>query len=94
MSYDAEELDLYAWNTGELYPARKRIIAKMRERIADGTYKAELAWRQWLLWYDEAARRYVREIDASARFSRSERVKAAKERAKEEHNKIKRGEYD
>jgi hypothetical protein len=91
---DVEELDLYAWNTGELYPKRKAIIAEMKDDISTGVYASTLAWKRWVPWYTEAARRYRKEIDSSTHFSRATIVKAAKERVKEEHDKIKRGEYD
>ena len=92
-SEDADELDLYAMNTGELYPQRKAIVAAMRKRIEAGKYSAALGWKLWLPWFDKAARGYAREIDANVRFSRAERVKAAKERAKEEYDRIMLGEH-
>ena len=100
MSYNddsaARELDLYAENTSELYGQFKSIIANVKRRIKAGTYDAARAPQIWLYWYDAAAKRYVKEFGGDVRtmFPRTMRVKLAKERAKEEHDKIKRGEYD
>lgn len=91
---DNEGLDLYAMNTGELYPARKAIVNRMKGHINNGTYSASEGWKMWVPWFNEAARRYRREIDSSVHFPRSEIVKAAKERAKDEYDAIKHGERD
>lgn len=93
---EEHELDLYAENTSELYGQFKSIIANVKRRIAAGTYDPNKAWKLWLYWYDAAAKRYVKEFDGEARtmFPKVSRVKLAKERAKDEYAKIKRGEYD
>jgi hypothetical protein len=90
------ELDLYAENTSELYGQFKSMIANVKRKIASGTYDSSKAWKLWLYWYDAAAKRYVKEFGGDVRtmFPKSLRVKLAKERAKDEYAKIKRGEYN
>lgn len=87
----AQELDLYAWNTGELYPARLAVVRKMLAAPADkATHVA--AWRQW---YDEAAKRYRREFTHERVIISGEAVKlAAEERCAQVSRAIEIGEYD
>lgn len=99
MSFDdsaaARELDLYAENTSELYGQFKSIIANIKKKIAAGRYSPALAPKLWAYWYDAAAKRYAKEFggDWSRMFPKSLRMQLAKERARDEHEKILNGEY-
>lgn len=87
----AQELDLYAWNTGELYPARLAVVRKMLAAPADKAVHVA-AWRQW---YDEAAKRYRREFTRERVIISGEAVKlAAEERCAQVSRAIAIGEYD
>lgn len=101
MGYESDqavehELDLYAENTSELHRQFMSIISNVKRRIKNDTYDATKAPQLWMWWYNAAAKRYVQEFGGDVRkmFPRSLRMKLAKERAKEEYGKIKRGEYD
>ena len=86
-----QELDLYAWNTGDLYPARLDVVRKMLAAPADKAVHVA-AWRQW---YDEAAKRYRREFPRERVIISYEAVKlAAEERCAQVSQAIEIGEYD
>ena len=98
MGYDgdpATELDLYADNTSELYPKRMAIIANLKRKIAAGRYKASAAPKLWAYWYTDAAKRYAREFGGewSTMFPKAVRDRLARERAKDEYERIRRGEH-
>lgn len=91
----ARELDLYAENTSELYGQFKAIIENLKRKIKAGKYSAHLAPKLWLYWYDAAARRYCREFggDVKTQFPKALREHLARERARDEYEKIRSGEY-
>lgn len=91
----ARELDLYAENTSELYGQFQSIIANLKRKIAAGKYSAALAPKLWLYWYDAAAKRYCKEFGGAVQtqFPKALREHLAAERAKDEYEKIMRGEY-
>ena len=91
MDTEARELDLYAENTGELYPQFVSIIGNLKKRIDKGTYDANLAPKLWRYWYDNAARGYKREH--GYQFAPAVRQACAEARAVEEFEKINAGEY-
>lgn len=91
---DDHELELYADNTGELYPAKKAVVAMLKKKIAAGTYHHEAAARAWAGWFQTAAKHYAREIDRNVRFSSAEIKKLAHHRARYELERIERGEWD
>lgn len=97
MSVEESELDLYADNTGELYPQHQAIILNLKRKIAAGRYDASKAYKLWEYWYTNAAKRYAKEYsvgsDWSKIFPAIIRRKLAKERARDEHVKILNGEY-
>jgi len=99
MSFDdesaARELDLYAENESALYGQFKSIIANLKKKIESGKYDASKAPKLWGYWYDAAAKRYVKEFGGEVRtaFPASLRGQLAKERAKDEYQKIMGGEY-
>jgi hypothetical protein len=98
MAYDVDtedhELELYADNTGELYPAKKAIAAVLKKKVTAGTYNHSAAARLWRGWFLTAAKRFRREIDQSANFPPSLLTKLADHRAKYERGRIDRGEWD
>jgi len=55
---DDHELELYADNTGELYPAKKAVVAMLKKKIAAGTYHHEGAAKAWAGWFQTAAKRF------------------------------------
>ena len=86
-----QELDLYAWNTGALYPARLDVVRGMLATPSDKAAHVK-AWRAW---YDEAAKRYRREFPRERVIISSEAIKrAAEERCAQVKRAIEIGEYD
>lgn len=77
----AEELQLYAANTGELYAQRQSIEALLVRKMRAGKYDPKLAPAAWLYWFDAAAKRYVKEIKPET-FTKATRELAASEWAK------------
>jgi hypothetical protein len=65
----ANELDLYAENTSELYNQKKSILANIRRRLAKGTYNHALAPKLWMYWVDAAAKRYNKEYGSSGNIT-------------------------
>lgn len=58
----ARELALYAQNNGDLYRSRiTPIIDNLRRKVAEGTYRADLALKLWRYAADDAAKRYNKE---------------------------------
>lgn len=87
----AQELDLYAWNTGALYPARLDVVRKMLITPSDKPAHVE-AWRAW---YEQALQRYRREFREERTLITNEAIKqAAEERCAAEAQCIEIGEYD
>ncbi len=91
----ARELDLYAENTGELYGQFQSIIANLKRKMKSGKYSPLLAPKLWMYWYTAAAQRYCKEFGGTVatQFPKALREHLATERAKDEYEKIKRGEY-
>jgi hypothetical protein len=58
----ADELDLYAENTSELYNQKKSILANIRRKLKSGKYNHALAPKLWMYWVDAAAKRYTKEF--------------------------------
>ena len=65
----ADELDLYAENTSELYNQKQSILANIRRKIASGKYNHALAPKLWMYWVDAAAKRYVKEFGSGGNIS-------------------------
>lgn len=92
----AEELDLYADNTSELYQQKLSIIENVKRKIRSGKYDPALAPKLWLYWYDAAARMYTKEHgtgNTQQLFPKALRMKLAEERARTEYQLIVQGEY-
>ncbi len=89
------ELELYMDNDEPLYRRKLEFIRAVKRKINAGRYDASKAWKLWLYWVDEAARKYVREFGGSVRtmFPKELREHLAKEIAKYEYEAIMRGEY-
>lgn len=85
-----QELDLYAWNTGDLYPARLDVVRGMLATPSDKAAHVK-AWRAW---YDEAAKRYRRELQERVIISSEAIKRAAEERCAQVKRAIEIGEYD
>ena len=92
----ANDLDLYAENTGALYPQRMAIVETMKRKIKSGKYSATLASRPWMYWYEAAAKSYAREFGGewSRLFPKALREHLSKARAQHEHRMILSGEYN
>lgn len=91
---DADELLLYAENTGELYPARQEIEKQLRQEMANGTYSRENAARLFRSWFDRAATMYRQEIGSTDHiFSPTVRMIASSEMATrfEAEEKVQKG---
>ena len=87
----AQELDLYAWNTGALYPARLDVVRGMLATPSDKAAHVK-AWRAW---YEQALRRYRREFREERTLITGEAIaRAAEERCVEVSRAIEIGEYD
>ena len=92
------ELTLYADNTAELHRRECDIIRNLAKRIAKGTYDATLAPKLWRYWYDEAAKRYVREFGTPGErgygfMTPAVRQAAADDKAVYEYERITSGEW-
>jgi hypothetical protein len=85
------ELDLFAENTFALYSQFQSIIKNLQHKMVKGTYDPVLAPQLWRFWYDNAARLYKKEFGYG--FSPAVRQQAAVERARDEEQKIRGGEY-
>ncbi len=90
---DDSELELYAWNTGELYDSRKAVIAYMKREMARNAYDHGLGIERWRQWFLRAARMYKREIEDRT-FSDAEVRRAAESVEHRVFGEIKRGEHD
>jgi hypothetical protein len=81
----ADELDIYAENTSELYNQKQSILANIRRKLASGKYNHALAPKLWMYWIDAAAKRYNREFGSggniSTIFNKATREHLAKELA-------------
>ena len=95
MSVESHELELYADNTSELHNQYKSIIANIKRRIENGTYDPARAPALWAYWFEAAAKRYVKEFGGDVRtmVPKSLRDQLSRERAKDVHAQILRGEY-
>jgi hypothetical protein len=95
-SHGANDLILFADNTGELYPEKQRIIELLKGTIARGVYNPALARSTWNRWLMKAQSRYKREFGRDANretmgvVARQDAANVIEER---EHELIKRGEY-
>ena len=86
-----QELDLYAWNTGELYQARLDVVRGMLATPSDKAAHVN-AWRAW---FARAADQYRREFPEERVLITYEAIKqAAEERCESEARAIEIGEYD
>jgi hypothetical protein len=61
----ANELDLYAENTSELYGQKKSILANIQRKLKSGKFDITLAPKLWMYWVDAAAKRYAKEFASS-----------------------------
>lgn len=81
----ANELDLYAENTSQLYGQKQSILANIRRKIKAGKYDHSLAPKLWMYWVDAAAKRYIWEFGYNQRvdtiFNKATRMHLAKELA-------------
>ncbi len=87
------ELELYAWNTGELYDSRKAIIRYMKREMDHNNYDHGLGIERWRQWFLRAARMYTREIDRDTTFSAAEVREAAESVEHRVFGEIQRGEH-
>lgn len=67
----ADELRLYAENTGELYQPKLNIIRALTAKMAKGKYDPAKAPKLWAYWVEAAAKRYEKEIDPDVPWSRA-----------------------
>lgn len=93
---EAHELELFAENTGELYPQKEQIIKNLQKKMDKGTYDPNLAWRLWLYWVDEAAKRYAKENGGiwHQMFPKATRTQVAKSISSDQEQMIRNGEYN
>lgn len=92
---EAHELELYAENTGSLYPQKLDIIKNLQKKMDKGVYDPNLAWRLWLYWIDRAAQQYAKENGGVwfQMFPKAIRTQVAKSMASDEEERIRSGEY-
>lgn len=91
------ELTLYAENEEPLYRLRQDIERNLLRKMRAGKYEAEKAWKTWLYWFDEAARRYEKEYGSGrgyGAFTPADREQAAREWASATEREMRSGEYD
>jgi hypothetical protein len=93
-SHAANNLILYADNTGELYNAKIKAILTAAKFLGKGTYTDEGGTKLWLHWINEAAKRYKREFGSDAEpMSPAARRDAAAVVAAREYRRLLSGEY-
>lgn len=95
-SHGANELILFADNTGELYNEKKRILALLKGAMGRGVYDPAIARSTWSRWLMKAQVRYRREIpngvkSATGVVARHDAAKTIEEREREN---LQRGEYN
>jgi hypothetical protein len=94
----AHELALYAENESSLYPQKLAIAKNLLRKMRKGTYDHSQAWKAWLHWYTNAAKKYAKEFstgsDWNQIFSMATRKHAAENRADEMKREMENGEYD
>ena len=88
----ANELDLYAENTSELYNQKKSILANIQRRLKKGTYDHSLAPKLWMYWVDAAAKRYVKEFGSGGNISTIFNKATREHLARELANRYRNGE--
>jgi hypothetical protein len=66
----ADELRLFAENTGELYNQKLAILHNLAKKMHAGKYDPSKAPKLWGYWVEAAAKRYVRENSPGAQWSR------------------------
>jgi DNA-nicking Smr family endonuclease len=83
----AEELELFAENTGELYPQKQAILANIKRKLKRGKYDPAKAPKLWMYWVDNAAKRYQKEFGSeSPIFNKPTREAVAQDLAKRYHS--------
>jgi len=89
------ELELYLYNTSELYPKFQSIIANLQKKLKALKYDHSLAPKLWEYWVEEGAKRYCKEFGGSlaTSFPATLRRELAKEIADDEFQRMSRGEY-
>lgn len=92
--HEAEELELFAQNTGELYPAKKEILSRIRKLQIAGHFDPTASWKMWLPWLQEAAKLYGKEWPQHEGFTKAQIELAAKSVAEYEGIRLARGEHD
>jgi hypothetical protein len=95
-SHGANDLILFAYNTGTLYPEKKRIIELLKGTVARGVYDPAMArstWNRWLMKAQAAYRRELRGNGLRETTGVVARQDAAKVIERCEHDLIKNGEY-
>lgn len=88
----ANELDLYAENTSELYSQKQAILANIRRKHKSGKYDHVLAPKLWLYWVDAAAKRYAKEFASPAEWSKIFNKPTREHLARELANRYRTGE--
>jgi len=89
---DAEELDLYANNTSELYGDKLEIIDTIKKMLKNNTYDRRTMLSMWEDWFGKAAQRYAKEFSGS-NISPEAIMQAAREIEPYELERVKSGEY-
>lgn len=87
---DAEELRLYADNTGEIYPKKLEILKRIEKDLKDGVKKEKAMYNQKnaiYAWLKNAARMYQKEI-GEKKFSVEAIKKATQDILKDETDEI------
>jgi DNA repair protein RadC len=90
----AEELLLFAENTGELYPEFVSIQRTVRTLQINGRYNPETGWQLWMPWVEKGAKLYKKEIDTDIRFSQRALQIAARELASKQASVLGHGHSD
>jgi hypothetical protein len=95
-THEETELDLYLYNTSELWPLHESIVQNLKRKIERGTYDPARAPDAWIYWVEAGAKRYVREFGGGAWFQvfdKQTRDALAIDIAQREYGKIVGGEY-
>lgn len=92
----ATELSLYIDNDSHMYERQRAFVSNVKKKIKAGKYNPSLAPKLWIVYVEEGAKRYMKEIAGSGKvsdvFNKATRDYLAREYATEAYNKIMRGE--
>lgn len=77
MSYESDELRLFADNDSGLYRVREAYLENMRKKMKRGVYDPKKGVKLWEYFAARAAKEYNRQLPGTAKFTVAQRREAA-----------------